>query len=51
MIGFSGNLYGRSIRVDFLEYLRPEQKFSDLDALRAAIARDAERAAELVLPA
>lgn len=50
VIGFSGNLYGRSIRVDFLEYLRPEQKFSDLDALRAAIARDAERAAELVLP-
>ncbi len=49
-IGFSGDLYGRTVRVEFLEYLRHEQKFSGLDALRAAIARDAERAAELVLP-
>ena len=34
-------LYGRQCRVEFLAYLRPEQKFPDLDTLRAQAARDA----------
>lgn len=37
-------LYGRHLRVRFLAKLRDEEKFDGLAALRAAIARDAERA-------
>jgi len=35
---------GDHLTVDWLHFIRPEQKFSDLDALRAQIARDAESA-------
>ena len=37
-------LYGRLCRVEFLSMLRPERKFTDLEALRAQIARDTEAA-------
>ena len=37
-------LYGRHIRVRFLEKLRDEQKFDGLEALKEAIARDARQA-------
>ena len=50
IIGFSGNLYGQCIRVEFAEFLRSEHKFSDLDALRSAIALDAKQAATIVRP-
>lgn len=33
-------LYGRHVTVQLLDYLRPEQKFESLDALRQAIAAD-----------
>ncbi len=41
ILGFSGDLYGHRMRVDFLTYLRPECRFDSLDALREAIHRDA----------
>jgi riboflavin kinase / FMN adenylyltransferase len=41
-----GDLYGAHLRVRFLEKLRDEQKYDGLEALRAAIARDAARARE-----
>ncbi|GAB6932216.1 bifunctional riboflavin kinase/FAD synthetase [Calditerricola satsumensis] len=44
LLDFSGDLYGETIAVRFLRYLRPEQRFPDLDALRAQIARDIEAA-------
>ncbi len=37
-------LYGKRIDVQILHFLRPEQRFDDLDALRAAIAADIEQA-------
>lgn len=40
LIGFAGDLYGKQIQVEFLRYLRPEQKFSDLNALRQQIEDD-----------
>ncbi len=43
ILGYSGNLYGHRVTVEFLEYLRPEERFSDIDALTAAISRDVER--------
>lgn len=41
---FSGDLYGQTIKVALIDYLRPEAKFDDLDALRAAIERDCDDA-------
>lgn len=47
ILGFSGDLYGQYTEVELLSYLRPEQKFDSLDALRAAIQKDSIRAAEI----
>jgi riboflavin kinase/FMN adenylyltransferase len=41
-----GDLYGRRLRVRFLEKLRDEEKYDDLEALKRAIARDARQARE-----
>ena len=38
------DLYGRHLRVSLLDFIRPEQKFAGLDALKAQIAEDAARA-------
>ena len=38
------DLYGRHLRVSLLEFIRPEKKFSGLDALKAQIAEDAAKA-------
>ena len=38
--GFEGELYGRQLTVDFYRYLRPEQKFDSLEALRQQVERD-----------
>jgi riboflavin kinase / FMN adenylyltransferase len=38
------DLYGRHLRVSLVEFIRPERKFSGLDALKAQIAEDAARA-------
>jgi riboflavin kinase/FMN adenylyltransferase len=48
LIGFSGDIYGRHLRVALIEYLRGEQRFDGLDALKAQIGRDRE-AAERIL--
>jgi riboflavin kinase/FMN adenylyltransferase len=34
--------YGKHARVEFVQFIRPEQKFSGLDALKTQIARDCE---------
>jgi len=41
---FDGDLYGRQLRVALVDYIRPEQKFDGLDALKAQIAKDCETA-------
>lgn len=52
LLDWSGDLYGRSIRVEFLHRLRGEQKFSGIEALVAQIRRDADQARVLLgLPA
>ena len=44
LFDWTGNLYGRHLRVTFLRKLRDEAKYDGLEALRAAIARDAAEA-------
>lgn len=41
---FSGDLYGQVIEVDLVEFIRPEAKFDDLDALKDQMARDCDSA-------
>jgi riboflavin kinase / FMN adenylyltransferase len=40
LFDFEGDLYGREIALYFIERLRGEQRFPDLEALKAAIAAD-----------
>jgi riboflavin kinase/FMN adenylyltransferase len=44
LFGFDQELYGRSIRIGFVQRLRDERAFDSLDALRAQIAADCNRA-------
>ncbi len=37
ILDFTGDLYGKSIQVQFCRFLRPEEKFSDSDTLQKAI--------------
>ena len=50
LFDFSGDLYGRTLRVHLLGRLREERKFAGLDELRAQIARDMAAARELAAP-
>ena len=40
---FEGDLYGTQITIAFYDFLRPEQKFDTLDALKAQIHTDAQQ--------
>ena len=46
IIGFSGNLYGRNPRIEFIDYLRDEMKFSSPSQLVEQIKKDIKRASE-----
>lgn len=41
LLDFSGNLYGRQVRLEFLSYIRPEVKFDTLEELGEQIKQDA----------
>ena len=49
IIGFSGDLYGRRVKVSFCKYIRTEQKFANIDELRAAMERDSRTAEDFIL--
>ncbi|HEV8600366.1 MAG TPA: riboflavin biosynthesis protein RibF [Gemmatimonadales bacterium] len=46
LFDFSENLYGRTVRLEWVERLRDIQRFPSLDALRAQLALDRDRALE-----
>jgi riboflavin kinase/FMN adenylyltransferase len=50
LVGWKGDIYGEKVTISFLQRLRPEQTFPDLDALSHQIARDVERAREIFTP-
>ena len=45
---FEGDLYGANLRVSLLHFIRPEQKFDGLDALKAQISMDIDQAREML---
>jgi riboflavin kinase/FMN adenylyltransferase len=48
LFDFSGDLYGKTLRVVLVEFIRPEMKFSGLDRLKAQIAADGAAARKLL---
>jgi riboflavin kinase/FMN adenylyltransferase len=44
LFDFAGDLYGKSLRVALIDFIRPEMKFAGLDQLKARIAADGQAA-------
>ncbi len=44
LLGFEENLYGKDLKVEFVERLRKEKKFGSVEELRQQVMRDIERA-------
>ncbi len=51
LLGFSGDIYDREIRLDFLHKIREERRFESVEALVARMRLDIEAAASLTDPA
>jgi riboflavin kinase/FMN adenylyltransferase len=51
LFDFSGDLYRRHLRVEFVQKIRDEEKYPDLAALRAQIARDCDAARAMLAAA
>lgn len=45
---FDEDLYGKSLTVEFIEFIRPDEKFSDLETLVMHIKRDKENVIEVL---
>lgn len=48
ILDFNDDLYGRVLGVDLVDFIRPEQKFDGLEALKAQIAIDSEKARQIL---
>src|SRR5262245_17286995 len=48
LFDFAGDLYGAHLRVEFLAKIRDEERYADLDTLKAQIARDCDAARALL---
>ncbi|MGF1630565.1 MAG: bifunctional riboflavin kinase/FAD synthetase [Kiloniellaceae bacterium] len=48
LFDFDGDLYGETLRVRLIDFIRPEKKFDGLDALRAQIALDCGQSREVL---
>jgi len=42
LLDFDGDLYGQAVTLEFLRFLRPEERFGSVEELKAAVLRDAE---------
>lgn len=48
LLDWSGDLYGKTLTVSLEKFLRPEQKFDSLDALKQQIQHDADQARSIL---
>lgn len=48
LLDYSGNLYGKKLTLAFHAFLRPEQKFSSLEELKAEIQKNATQTREIL---
>ncbi len=44
LLDWSGNLYGQTLKVNLLDFLRPEQKFDSVEELKQQITKDCQAA-------
>ncbi|WP_455674504.1 bifunctional riboflavin kinase/FAD synthetase [Phocaeicola sp.] len=49
ILQFSGDIYHKEMRLEFVKYLRPEEKYETIDALIAQMHKDREEVAALLL--
>ncbi len=47
LFDFNRDIYGKDVEVRFVKFLRPEQKFANIETLAAQIRRDVDQAREL----
>ena len=45
---FDGDLYGKNIKIELLQFIRPEQKFSGIEELSAQVKNDIEKSKQLL---
>lgn len=45
---FAGDLYGKRLRAQLIEFLRPEKKFDGIDQIKAQIARDCDQVRQIL---
>jgi riboflavin kinase/FMN adenylyltransferase len=50
LFDYDGNLYGEHLEIEFVEYLRPEAPFEDLDSLTEQMRKDEAQARAILLP-
>lgn len=48
LLDFQGDLYGKNLEIQFLNYLRPEARFPSIEALRVQIQLDTNTAREIL---
>lgn len=48
LFDFTGNLYGKSIKITFVDFMRNEERYTSLHALQQALTNDARRALEIL---
>jgi len=46
LVGFEGDLYDRTIRVELLDWLREQRKYGQIEAMMVQIRRDIEQTVE-----
>jgi riboflavin kinase/FMN adenylyltransferase len=50
LFDYQGDLYGKHLTVEFIQYLRPEQKYDDLETMKAQMDTDAQKARSILNP-
>jgi riboflavin kinase / FMN adenylyltransferase len=48
LLDFSHDLYGKQVKLEFVEYLRPEEKYPSVDALLEQIRRDIKKTRDIL---
>jgi riboflavin kinase/FMN adenylyltransferase len=51
LFDFDDNLYGREIDVEFIGFVRPDQRFADMEALKVQMDKDCARSREILAEA
>ena len=49
ILNFSEDIYHKEMRIEFVKYLRPEEKYDTIDALIAQMHKDREKTARILL--